>query len=800
MRTIYFLAIFCSLFAIQNLVAQELPKIDLYTKRMLASDEWKWHDINLLVRGDSTAIKGLVEQAGGYFKFSYVGINSVNIPVDNLQQFLSDPAVIEVQNLDVPVTLLTDSAAIVNHVVEVHNGDSPLMQPYKGDGVVVGVIDDGIDFRHLDFRKANGDTRIRYLWDQSTNTVQPPLGYPYGREWTEQDINNGICTHVERIDAFGHGSHVTGAAAGNGSAIGKFAGMAPEAELVVVAFNYNRPFLAGVVDGVEYIFRKADAMGKPCVINASLGTYLGSRDGLDLAAQLIDALLDERGGRAMVAAAGNAGQYLYHLGYEVTADTNFTYFLYNTTSGDLFFQLWADSADFSNVKFAFGADDPANNYASLGRTDFLNVLVDYPSVVANGGSLIRNYSLNSGVNFIGSIETQLTKTNGVYLFEAIIEPNNAAHFWRFITTGSGTFDIWSSKALMNFSDMVEAIPSAVFLPDSAKYKYPDTHKTVVSSFTCSDHVLAVGNYVYRSYYIDVYDDTVICYYPKGDIFREFPNPTSPNPTVFLGSSLGPSRDNRIKPDIAAPGTYVLATGNSIFINNAINSGNVQNYQKVVKGGKHVRNSGTSMASPMVTGAVALYLEKNPTANWREIKDAFLTTTTKDAFTTQQPNNTFGYGKLNAFAAIQTNFAYGCTDTAALNYDPNANVNDGSCIQVVSGCMDPIAVNYNPLANFDNGSCQYDTTISGIANVLDSGIGLGVYPNPSEGNFYIVYQLPQAMPDATVTITDLLGKEVMQLKIVGTQGKLAVQALPKGVYLYALVYQGRLVKPGKLIVQ
>ena len=59
---------------------------------MLASDEWKWHDINLLVRGDSTAIKGLVEQAGGYFKFSYVGINSVNIPVDNLQQFLSDPS------------------------------------------------------------------------------------------------------------------------------------------------------------------------------------------------------------------------------------------------------------------------------------------------------------------------------------------------------------------------------------------------------------------------------------------------------------------------------------------------------------------------------------------------------------------------------------------------------------------------------------------------------------------------------------------------------------------------------------
>lgn len=799
MRSIYFLVLFMSVFATQKLQAQELPKIDLYTKRMLASDDWKWHDINLLVRGDSTTVKGLVEQAGGLFKFSYVGINAVNIPVDNLQRFLSDPAVLEVQNLDVPVTLLNDTAVIQNHVVEVNNGDAPLAQPYKGDGVVVGIIDDGIDFRHLDFKKPNGDTRVRYLWDQTVNSSLSPQPYGYGREWTELDINNGICTHVERLDAFGHGSHVTGIAASNGSAIGKYAGMAPNAELVIVAFNYNRPFLAAVVDGVEYIFRKADAMGRPCVINASLGTYVGSRDGLDLAAQLIDALLNERGGRAMVSAAGNAGQTKYHLGYEVTADTNFTYFLYNSVSGDVFFQLWADSADFNNVNFAFGADDPANNYSSLGRTEFLNVMVDYPSVVANGGSLIRNYSLNNGVSFIGSIETQLTLSNGVYLFEAIIEPNNAANFWRFITTGSGTFDIWSSKSLMNFSDMLDAIPTVAFLQDSALYKYPDTRKTVVSSYNCSNQVISVGNYVNRGYYINVYDDTVICYYPLGDIFEEFSNPTSPNPTVFLGSSRGPSRDNRIKPDISAPGTYVLSTGNNIFVTNAINSGNVQNYQKVAKGGKHVRNSGTSMASPMVTGAVALYLQKNPDANWLEIKDAFLTTTRKDTFTTQQPNNTFGYGKLNAFAALQTNLLYGCTDTAALNYDPTATVNNGSCIQVVAGCMDPIGVNFDSLANFDNGSCVYDSTLNGIANLLDAGIGLGVYPNPNDGNFTILYQLPVDMTDATVTITDLLGKQVMQINIEGTQGRFAVQALPKGVYLYALVYQGRLVKPGKIVV-
>ncbi len=786
MRSIYLVVIFFGVFALQNLQAQELPKLDLYTKRMLASDDWKWQDINLLVRGDSTTIKGLVELAGGTYKYSVAGINAVNIPVDNLYPFLSDPAVIEVQNIDIPVTLLNDTAAIQSQVVEVNNGVAPLAQPYRGDGVVVGIIDDGIDFNHLDFKKPNGDTRVRFLWDQSVNSANPPAPFTYGREWTELDINNGICTHTERLAAFGHGTHVTGTAAGNGSAIGNYAGMAPNAELVVVAFNYNRPFLSTIVDAVQYIFRKADAMGKPCVINASLGTYIGSRDGLDLAAQMIDAMLGERGGRAMVAAAGNAGQYKYHLGYEVTADTSFTYFQYNTSSGDIFFQLWADSADFVDVNFAFGADNPSNNFSSLGRTQFLNAQVDYPSVVANGGSLIRNYSLNNGVNFIGGIQTQLTlTTDGVFLFEVIIEPNDAANIWRFITTGSGRFDVWSSKELMNFSDMLDVIPNANVLLDSARYKYPDTDKTIVSSYTCSDKVIAVGNYVNRSYYIDVYDDTIICYYPLGDIFREFANPNNPNPTVFLGSSVGPTRNNRTKPDITAPGTYVISTGNSRFISDAINSGNPQNFQKVAKGGKHTRNSGTSMASPMVTGSVALYLQKNPEANWREIKDAFLTTAFRDTFTTQFVNNTFGYGKLDAFAALQTNFVYGCTDTAALNYDPNANVSDGSCVQVVAGCMDPIAVNFDSLANFDNGSCTYDTVL-GIGNLLDAGIGLGVYPNPNEGNFTILYQLPQTMPDAVVTITDLLGKQVMQIKIEGTEGKLAVQACLKA-YICMLWY-------------
>jgi hypothetical protein len=165
-----------------------------------------------------------------------------------------------------------------------------------------------------------------------------------------------------------------------------------------------------------------------------------------------------------------------------------------------------------------------------------------------------------------------------------------------------------------------------------------------------------------------------------------------------------------------------------------------------------------------------------------------------------PNNTFGYGKLSAFGGVLTNFVYGCTDTAALNYDPAANINDGSCIAIVNGCMDAIAVNFDPLANFDNGTCQYDTMLIGINNALADGMGLGAYPNPSNGSFYMVYSLPNHLAQASITITDVLGKEVMLLNIEGASGKVAVHNLSKGVYLYALHYEGRLQKPGKLIVQ
>ena len=778
------------------LSAQEISstKLDLLTKRTINAPGYKYTDINLLVKGDADAIAALAERAGGFTKYSYAGITAVNIPLNTLERFLANSEVQRVENTDIPVTLMNDTAIYNNRVDMVQSGTAPLISAYQGEGVLIGMIDDGIDLAHEDFQKPNGDTRVRFIWDQLVAGSSGPQPYGYGYEWTELDINAGNCTHAEAVSAFSHGTHVTGIAAGNGRATGQFKGMAPEADIIAVAFDYNRPFLSSVLDGVDYIFKKADAMGMPCVINGSLGTYIGSHDGGDLSAQLIDALLDERGGRAMVVACGNGGRHKYHLGYEVTADTSFTWFKFNSNAGDVFFQLWADTVDFNDVYFSFGADDPTN-WDPVSALGFLNVKTDYPGLAAAGGSLIKNFVLTDNGGFVANISTQLSIVEGKYLYEVKISPQNNTFYWRFMATGSGKFDIWSSKALMNFSDMVySGLPDANTLPEIVHYKEPDTLYTITSSYNCSDHVISVGNYNNRGKYVDVFGDTIRSPFILGDIYPD----DEPIRENNLGSSIGPTRDGRIKPDLAAPGGWVISSGNARFISDAIGSGNPANYEKIAQDGRHFRSNGTSQASPMVAGAVALYLQKNPNAYWYQVKDAIVSSAFQDQFTGTEPNIVFGHGKLDAFAALQVERVFGCTDTTAMNYDPLADVDDGSCVAAVMGCTDRFAINYDSSANVDDGSCFYDSIPSGIDDALNN-IRFVVAPNPSNGQFRCFYELPEGT-DAELQVVNMLGQVVDNRSLNSTSGTLLFDGYRSGMYIYRLRNAAGPLREGKLTVK
>src|SRR5690606_8391876 len=117
------------------------------------------------------------------------------------------------------------------------------------------------------------------IWQHDVQTGSTPSPYGYGVVWDSTQINAGEYTG---IDGSGHGSTVSGAAAGNGLATGYNKGVAPDADIIMVVTDFNRPnWTISIADACEYIFKVADSLGKKAVINLSLGTYLGSHYGTD---------------------------------------------------------------------------------------------------------------------------------------------------------------------------------------------------------------------------------------------------------------------------------------------------------------------------------------------------------------------------------------------------------------------------------------------------------------------------------------------------------------------------------------
>lgn len=580
--------------------------------------------VSVLVKGDPAVIRSYVQAQGGAFRSSAGDISWIDIPVSCIEGLTRLSQVKRLEAYAGTMRPMNDTMRYLCRVDEVHQGLTPLNQGFDGAGVIIGYIDSGIDLSHPDFQDSLGQTRVLWLWDTklpvSGNTPQP---YGYGQEWDKAGIDAGLATAHTGQDEYGHGCYVSGIGSGDGSSVGHFQGVAPKSDLIVVNYDFTaQDTLPRVAHAVEYIFNKAAQLGKPCVINASLGDYYGSHDGRDLQSQYIRNLIIAQPGRALVAAAGNVGVvYPFHVGTTTVAgDTSFTWFKYNSGIPGAYCQIFADTADFNNISFAIGADKVSPDFSFRGRTAFRNI--------RNTLGLV-NLNLVNGGNRIGRIQLYGSENDGVYSLEVYVIPDSTTYQWRFETTGDGHFDSWT------FDWVFQNLPAPTVFPDIVNYNPPDTTQSIVSGFACLDEVITVGNYYNTDRHVDVNGTVQIS---PGDRPRQ----------LAENSSRGPTRDGRVKPDICAPGHHILSTGVLTLIPGMITA----QPWKVAQGGYHVTGGGTSASAPVVAGVAALYFQKNPGATFQDVKDAILGCAMTDSLTWgPYPNPAWGYGKVDAFGVM-----------------------------------------------------------------------------------------------------------------------------------------------------
>lgn len=534
---------------------------------------------------------------------TYSKFFTAQVTVDQLIALSNLPSTTYVQAPKVRYPKL-DKSIVEMKVDKLHTGTG-VDKVYKGKGVIVGVIDSGIDWKHQDFRLDSDTTksRILFLYDATT-----------GKEFSQPQINNELdgtpANVVDEEDYSGHGTHVASIAAGDGSTSnGKYVGVAPEADLIIVKAGDEGFSTTNIINGIEYIRRKADSLGKPFVINMSLGGHLGAHDGTSEEELAVEDELNNKVGRQIVIAAGNEGGDRIHADGTVTQSGtkqfNFTIPNYTPNSGTVndyvIFSMWYKAGD--NLTVTITTPNNTTVTATSGQT--------------------KQQSTTQGQINISNAPTGANPVNNakecyIEIYDATTNVP-ASGVWTLTVTGAsvsqgGAFDIWLAVSSMG----AEITGGATFTK-------------LVGMPGTAENSITVGSYVTKWSWTSLAGTVGYSGSDRTNNFSTF-------------SSMGPTRDARQKPDVSAPGQAIAAAMSR--------STSPSTQLQVAPAGKYVIEQGTSMASPHVAGLVALMLQAKPTLTPTQIRTAIRNTARSDAFTGTIPNAQWGYGKVDAQAVLQ----------------------------------------------------------------------------------------------------------------------------------------------------
>lgn len=601
------------------------------------------------------------------------GIVTAVAPVPELAAFESDTAIDGVQhshkrypNLDVVRSISTSNGSYLG----ILEGAADLAVA-DGAGVVVGDIDTGIDYHHADFKDNSNNTRLLSIWDQKTAGT-PPGGsfngsnFNYGNECLPASINANTCSEVDAdIGAPGHGTHVTGIMAGNGRATGnslpagRYVGVAKAANIIMVKSNLADD---KIIDGMNYIVSKANAIGARAVVNMSLGSQYGPHDGSSYLERAIDAVAANT---PVVVSMGNDNSGHPHTQFTVPSGLTVVSQVNSCTSGygcysdfgqtTVEAQYWFPIADFYNVSVTLnGSGGGTANYSSgsFGSTKtFSNVPLS-----CNGNNFFSNQftvlvttgSSGSGPTKVGNVEVDVDD-GGMGVNWGCVLGSISVSLTRVVAGGSGVVDGYAAPA-----------------GDGSSFANFISPNGTMSSPSTANNVFSVAAYnTKNTWLMDITNSSA--WDPPSRCGTGTNGYSAPIPALgYIAdfSGAGPTRDNRPKPDVAAPGEGVTSS-----MTNDINpatylavSKSTAPGCKVVDDGKHMVDQGTSMAAPVVSGVIAVMLGVNPALTVPQIRTALQATARNDGGVQASgvaPNNFFGYGKV---AAAPTKVRVGPTST------------------------------------------------------------------------------------------------------------------------------------------
>ncbi len=650
------------------------------------------------------------EEAGARLGTVVENIATARVSINNLSALAALDEVTYIE-MGTPVFSKNDESKKMTGVDMVLAGNN-LPQAFTGKDVIVGMVDLGLEYGHLNFWNADRtELRVKRVWNQWLEGGNTPEPFGYGAEHVTQAE---ILAAGGDVTADYHGTHTTGIAAGSYVATDgtDYRGAAPDADIVLVSLNHTN-MLSGdntaVIDAIKYIFDYADEVGKPCVINLSLGSCYGPHDGTSTFDQMCDAMQGE--GRLLVGSVGNEGQYKMSVTKAIDPaknDTLKTFIDYPYPDYEMaMLEVWGSEEEME-LHFT-----PVIYNVQKNRVE--KILGEYVVSPENDYTLVVDTLLETEGDFI----------NGQLMVGATMSPQNNKPYMM-LGVAQGHSDVYKlglcftspeAGRISAFTDVYSSdIPPSFFTNFGvAGYTDGSTNGTMGEIGGTGKRIISVGAYVSRDYY-----ESLGIYKPaQGETLNE----------LCTFSSYGPTPDGRVKPEITAPGLYIASSASAYFTGTypklpVVKWNDVKYYFGY--------SAGTSMAAPAVTGIMATWLQAYPNMTPERAKEIMRKTAIKDEFTGEiaaTGDDRWGYGKIDAYNGIKA-----CIEEYAAIGEVSANqvdfvlINNGDGLQLVfARNMESAQVKVYGM----DGACVWNETVAHatVGNVwrIDlSSLSQGVY--------------------------------------------------------------------------